>query len=414
MKKNTFVLLVFLGLIMVFLGINYFFEPFRKVVVEKFDEEVAQEEPEDKKDQSAVETIFDRFDDRDRVGQLLSWPIVIGEAGVADDNDLTQDIYFEVLSKKNAGFYTLFGSQISTDSARQTVSSLVDHNGSILLPWIAVDHEGGSVQRLSGDGFTRLAAWNSICDLDKLQVEQVLGKSALELKEVGVNIVLAPMVDIGENNGVLGKRICSSNPDTVVGNANIFINKMNEQGIMSVLKHFPGIGNVNVDLHDEFAVGRVGVEDVFVYRTLLELHPEVGVMTSHIGLDNQFADIPCSMSSDCVGELTDNFQKTLVFTDALEMKSAFHAPEASNGAEVVELTLGDVSKNAVLAGNNVLVYGPSVRLEQMSAVYDMLVREYNSDPEFKKKVDSSVKKIIAYKLGVPVEDENKYPAIKQN
>lgn len=414
MKRNTFILLVFLGLVMVLLGINYFFEPFRQVIAEQLvQEEVVQEETV-KKDRSAVETIFERFDDRDRVGQLLAWPVIIGEDGAVEDNDLTEDVYFEVLSKKNAGFFTLFGSQISTDSAKMTIDSLVDHNGSVLLPWIAVDHEGGTVQRLSGDGFTRLASWNSICDIDKQQAERVLGKSAMELSDVGVNIVLAPMVDVGKNTGALKKRVCSSNPDTVVGTANIFIEKMEEQGIMSVLKHFPGIGKVNVDLHEEFAVTRVGVEDVFVYRTLLELHPEIGVMTSHIGLDNQFADIPCSLSSDCVGELIDNFQKTLVFTDALEMKSAFHQPEATDGAELVELTLGDVSKKAVLAGNNVLIYGPSVDLEQMSSVYDMLVREYNSDPEFKKKVDRSVKKIIAYKLGVPVEDENKYPAIKQN
>jgi beta-N-acetylhexosaminidase len=413
MKKNTIILFIFLVFMIALLGFNYFFEPFRQVVVEQFIQPKDEVSEKLNKDKTVVETIFGRFDEKDKIGQLISWPIVI-ENEELSDNDLTEDVYLDYLSRKNPGFFTLFGSQISTSSAKQTIDKLIDHNGSVLLPWIAVDHEGGSVQRLTGEGFTKLASWSSICDLEKQSAQRALGKSAIELSEVGVNIVLAPMVDVGSPKGTLKSRICSAKPDTVVSKANLFINTFQEHGILPVLKHFPGIGKINVDLHEQFAIGRVGVDDVFVYRTLLDFHPEIGVMTAHIGLDNQFAEIPCSLSQDCVGELIDNYQKALVFTDALEMKSAFHLPEASEEAEVIELTLSDVSKKAVLAGNNVLIYGPSVRLEQLSEVYDMLVREYNYDQEFRQKVDQSVKKIISYKLGVVIENEVKYPAIKQN
>ncbi|NCN87675.1 MAG: glycoside hydrolase family 3 protein [Candidatus Pacebacteria bacterium] len=413
MKRNTIILIIFLISLMAFLGYNYYFEPFRQAVVEQFSEKKEVIEEEIDPNLTATEIIFNRFDEKDIIGQLISWPVVIEENEI-DDNDLTESLYLEYLSKKNPGFFTLFGSDISTQSAKLTIDKLIDNNGSVILPWIAVDHEGGSVQRLSGDGFTRLASWNSICKLDRQKTERALGKSALELQDVGIDIVLAPMVDIGSVNGSLKSRICSSNPDLVVEKANIFIKVFQENNILPVLKHFPGIGKIDIDLHEQFAIGRVSIEDVFVYRTLLDLYPEVGVMTSHIGLDNQFAEIPCSLSKDCVGELINNYQSTLVFTDALEMKSAFYQPESSSGAEVKELTLGDVSKKAVMAGNDILIYGPSVRLEQLSEVYDMLIREYNSDSKFKQKVDKSVKKIISYKLGVPVEHEVKYPAIKQD
>ncbi|NCO12441.1 glycoside hydrolase family 3 protein [Candidatus Pacearchaeota archaeon] len=413
MKKNTVILIIFLILAIGLLGYNYYFEPFKQAAIEQDISQGEKVEEAVDLDLTAVEVIFGRLNDQAVIGQLISWPVVL-ENNQLDNNNLTQQEYLDYLVEKSPGFFTLFGSEISTQSAKMTIDQLVNHSNSVLLPWFSVDHEGGTVQRLSGDGFTRLASWNSICKLDKQQTERALGKSALELKEVGIDIVLAPMVDVGSVKSSLKTRICSSNPDVVVEKANSFIKVFQENDILPVLKHFPGIGKIEVDLHKQFAIGRVGIEDVFVYRSLLDLYPEVGVMTSHIGLDNQFAEIPCSLSKDCVGELIDNYQSTLVFTDALEMKSAFYQPESTQGANIKELTLGDVSKKAVMAGNDVLIYGPSVRIEQLSDVYDMLIREYNSDNKFKQKVDQSVKKIISYKLGVPVEHEVKYPAIKQN
>jgi beta-N-acetylhexosaminidase len=414
MNKNTLLLLGFLSFVMFLFGLNYVFTPFREAISEKFinNEEVSEIKKETK-NIDAVDTIFNKFNDKDKIGQLISWPIIIEKDGSIDDNDLTQDVYFELLSKKNAGFFTLFGDKISTISAKLTIDKIHEHNGSVLLPWVAVDHEGGKVQRLDGEGFTRLASWNSICKLDKKVTQRVLRQSAEELKEVGVKIVLAPMVDLGLPRGVLNTRLCSSNPDIVAKQANLFINAFKQQGILSVLKHFPGIGSVKEDLHKEYAVGRVGVEDVFIYRTLLDLNPNIGVMMSHIGIDNQFSEVPCSLSPDCVGELINNFHQTLVFTDALDMKAAFYVPESTTGAELEVQSLGDVTKRAILAGNNVLVYGPSVNVEQLSEVYDMLIREYNSDGKFKQKVDQSVKKIISYKLGVPIEkDEIQYKKLK--
>lgn len=414
MNKNTLLLLGILSVVMILLGFNYIFTPFREAISEKFvNKEEVVEEKKNTKVIDAVDTIFNRFDDKDKVGQLISWPIIIEKDGKIDDNGLTQDVYLNLLSKKNAGFFTIFGDKISTSSAKLTIDKLHQYNGSVLLPWVAVDHEGGKVQRLDGEGFTRLASWNSICKLDKKITQRVLSQSAEELKEVGINIVLAPMVDLGLPRGVLNNRLCSSNPDIVTKQANLFINAFKEQGILSVLKHFPGIGKVKEDLHKEYAVGRVGVEDVFIYRTLLDLTPEIGVMMSHIGIDNQYAQIPCSLSPDCVGELTNNYYQALVFTDALDMKAAYYVRESTTGAKLAEQSLGDVTKRAILAGNNVLIYGSTVNVEQLSEVYDMLIREYNSDGDFKRKVDQSVKKIISYKLGVPIEkDEIQYKKLK--
>ncbi len=403
--KTKIVLLSLLAVLAIFLGYNYYFKPF---YIEQIKEVVKEDETTKFSTQSAslsaVDVIFNRFSPQDRVGQLMAWPVKINASESASSDQFLSEEFLTKLSKKRPGTVTLFGSQISSESAQTAISALSNHNGSVLPTWIAVDHEGGRVQRLNGDGFTKLASWWNSCSTDKDKAEQVLVKSAQELASVGVNIVLAPVLDVGLTNGIMGDRLCSNKPELVVDRVNLYKETFKAQKILPVLKHFPGIGKIATDLHNQFAVTRVGVEDVFVYRSILDDDSSVGVMTAHIGLDNQFAQIPCTLSPDCVGELLANYPKVLVFADALEMKSASYLPAASRSAQQKELSLEEVSRRAVIAGNDILMYGPSVTFEQLSQVYDMLNREYLSDPIFRERVDQSVKKIIGYKLGLTTNE----------
>lgn len=403
-SKTRIVLLTVLGGLAILLGYNYYFKPF---YVEQIKEAVVEEEPKfstQAASLSAVEVVFNRFSSQDRVGQLMAWPVKIEASESAVTQEVMSEEFLIKLSKKRPGIVTFFGNQISSQSARTAISAITSHNGSVLPTWIAVDHEGGRVQRFSGEGFTKLASWWNSCGTDRDKVEQVLLKSAQELANVGVNIVLAPVLDVGLTNGIMGDRLCSNKPELVVDRVNLYNEVFKSQKILPVMKHFPGIGKIAVDLHNKFAVTRVGVEDVFVYRSILDIDSSVGVMTAHIGLDNQHAQIPCTLSPDCIGELTTNYPKVLVFADALEMKSASYLLTASGSAKQKELTLGEVSQRAVLAGSDILMYGPSVTFEQLSEVYDMLNRAYISDPIFREKVDQSVKKIIGYKLGLTTNE----------
>lgn len=402
MPKTTLTILFFLTLLTGLLAYNYYFQPFYQQLAQQNIQSPSGSEfmASESANLSAVELVFNRFTTQDRVGQLLAWPVKIDESGEIASGEFTQADFLTELSKKRPGTLTLFGDQISTISAGVVIDKLRGRNGSVLPAWIAVDHEGGKVQRLNGEGFTRLSSWRNICSADRVQAEQVLMKSAQELKSIGVNVILAPVLDVGLPRGAMGDRLCSNDPKIIVDRVGLFTQTFKSQGMWPVVKHFPGIGKITTDLHAKFAVGRVGVEDVFVYRSVLDKDAELGVMSAHIGLENQFSQLPCSLSPDCVGELTNNYPTVLVFADALEMKSAAYLPKASQSATKKELTLGEVSYKAVMAGNNVLLYGPGVTFAQLDEVYDMLNRSYNSDPAFKEKVDQSVKKIIGYKLGL--------------
>jgi hypothetical protein len=82
-----------------------------------------------------------------------------------------------------------------------------------------------------------------------------------------------------------------------------------------------------------------------------------------------------------------------VFSDALEMAAAAYDKDNPR----VPKSLLNVSREAVLAGNNVLVYGQAVSSEQLLVIAKELAKEYESSPQFKFYVDQSVQKIIEYK-----------------
>ena len=209
---------------------------------------------------------------------------------------------------------------------------------------------------------------------------------------MGIDVVFAPVVDLSADNPVLKSRICTDDPQKMVENASIYIKQFSDLGILPVVKHFPGIGETKKDLHFSFERVDVKPTQASVYRSLLSLRSKMGVMVTHVGVNNQFPDVPCSLSTDCVGELAVNFPQALIFSDGLEMKSASYNVEGKN------FPLIDVVIEAAEAGNQVLVFGPSVTLDQIEQIQTALINRYQSDNQFAQKIDNHVQKIIQYKL----------------
>lgn len=401
MKKRTISFLVFLTILVIILGLNYIYTPFQR-----FEEQMQGENMMDGSSLSEnfnADEILAKMDDKDRVGQLLSVSVYLDESGAVQEDakqiaDQTADV--------KAGFFTIFGSKISVSSAISAIEELEQANQAKITPWFGVDHEGGDVQRLSGQGFTVLDSWYRLCNTAYSEAEVELRRSAVELSNVGIDIVFAPVIDVGPVRPPMGERLCSSNPNHIAQWATLYMNTFKTQGIMPVLKHFPGIGSVEVDLHKSFSKTFVGLEDVYLYNNLLQYFPDVGVMTAHVGVINQHSDIPCSLSKDCVGELTGKFPTVLVVADSLEMGSvnAIGSTSASRSAQVVgeesdkSQALANVAKQAILAGNDVLLFGPRTSGEDLLSLSRKLIVEYHEDENFKARVDESARKIIGYKL----------------
>jgi beta-glucosidase-like glycosyl hydrolase len=398
---------LFIGLLLVLtvlLGFNYFYRPFEIVVDLSLSEdsqmgEEAEAEFSDLNFENMTpESVLEQLTPMEKVAQILALPVVINtnieiniETDIFSTDQVSPDLF---LTDVVPGFYTIFGSEISQEEAKKTIDDLLLNSSDHLVrPFIAVDHEGGSVQRLSGAGFDIIPSFRNVCAIKSpTERELIWLKSAQSLAEVGINIVLGPMLDVGTSRA-LGSRTCSVDSYAVTADRAIeYIESFANRGILSVVKHFPGIGSVQTDLHNNFATTQVLDNDVKIYKFVIEQVEKIGVMVSHAGVTSQFADIPCSLSPDCVGELKAAYPQVLIFTDALEMNSARYDRASLNLKD-----LATVSKEAIFAGNEVLIYGPSVNKDDLEEVALVLVDEYESNPEFKELVDLAVLKVVRYK-----------------
>ena len=158
---------------------------------------------------------------------------------------------------------------------------------------IAVDHEGGRVQRFR-EGFTPIPPMRDIgrlFDRDRdagVQAAQEAGwLIASELRSVGIDLSFAPCVDLDWGvSEIIGNRAFHPKPDAVAELASAFSRGLRSAGMAAVAKHFPGHGAVLADSHLKLPVDRreygLILDDMRPYERLVNTSVIAGVMLAHI------------------------------------------------------------------------------------------------------------------------------------
>lgn len=428
--SSTTIFIIFLALLAILLGYNYFATPF----YDRFNQEEVVVDNKDLEENSGSispsQAVFQKLSAEEKIGLLMSYPLTItgdlvptsestsatSAASLAQVNQLSAVHSFE------PGFVILYGSNITLSQAQTAINDIKELYADIQeAPLFAVDHEGGSVQRLSGAGFTQLPSWQEFCQAKEFDRLSVLTTSATELTQAGVNIVFAPTIDI--NSAILSSRSCDDYEHTLLSAQN-YIEVFGVNQIMPVLKHYPGLGSVKKDLHVASDIIEPTAQDAAIFLQLLELYPTIGIMTSHAQVKNNYDNLPCSISSACVDSILAANQTSLIFSDALEMKAVEPFGELINNEAVTldsstaanlaltatinssasanlpktEFTgLARISYLALLAGNHVLIYGEGVSVNQLLIVKQQLAELYDQDPTFASKVNESVLKVLSLK-----------------
>ena len=197
---------------------------------------------------------------------------------------------------------------------------------------IAIDHEGGRVQRCR-EGFTRLPSMRSIGELWDRDASQAIDAAALigyvlasELRQCGVDLSFTPVLDVDwGRSAVVGSRSFHRDPEVIIALARQLISGLRQAGMRACGKHFPGHGWAEADSHvacptDNRSAAQIR-RDLSIYRGLaLELE---SIMTAHVAyqcFDGEVATYSPRLLKTILRE--ELGFSGLIFSDDLSMKGA--------------------------------------------------------------------------------------------
>jgi beta-N-acetylhexosaminidase len=218
----------------------------------------------------------------------------------------------------------------------EQISALVEQIHAVRSPHllVAVDHEGGRVQRFH-EGFTRLPPANVFGRIFRENPGQAREYAehagwllAAELRAIGVDFSFAPVLDLAHGvSGVIGDRAYHSKPEVVATLAYATMRGMLRAGMQAVGKHFPGHGGVAEDSHLALPVDHRDLdtllhEDIVPFAKMIA-NDLSGIMPAHVVYD-KVDNKPAGYSKVWLQKILRgrlNFQG-VIFSDDLSMEAA--------------------------------------------------------------------------------------------
>lgn len=207
---------------------------------------------------------------------------------------------------------------------------------------IAIDQEGGMVMRIE-QGVTPIPSAMAFQQAGSVEdCEQLSHVSATEMRALGINMLLAPVLDVNNNrlNPVIGVRAFGEDPQTVVKYGMAALRGMQDAGVVATAKHFPGHGDTATDTHYSMAVmphGRERMEAVELLPFNAAIAQGVGaIMTAHVMFPAIEADasVPATLSHAVLTDLLRGEMgfDGVVISDCLEMAAISEGVGIARGA----------------------------------------------------------------------------------
>ena len=274
------------------------------------------------------------------------------------------------------------------------VGSATTHNTPML---VATDQEGGEVQVLSGSGFSDIPSAMDQSTQPRDQLEAAARTWGKELADVGVNMNLAPVVDLVDidrptTNEPIGHwgREYGHDATTVSSQAGAFAAGMQASKVIPTYKHFPGLGRVTANTDTSADVvdrttGRLPDAAVSVFAGAIAAGAQV-IMVSSATYALIDSSAPAVFSSKIVTDMlrTEMGFSGVVITD-----------DVSAAVQVQGVAAGDRAVQAIRAGCDIVLASaePAVAADMVKA----LIAAAQSDPAFAARVDESAARVLALK-----------------
>jgi beta-N-acetylhexosaminidase len=316
------------------------------------------------------------------IGQLL----IVG----FDATEMTPRLSFLLTRLQPAGVI-LFARNIK--SPAQTWRLLRDCQKCVSTPlFTCVDLEGGKVDRFRDVLGPTPSAADVFATGDRKLFRkhgQIIGENC---RALGFNVDFAPVLDLAfeASRSVMSSRVVSTNPRETVAYAREFLAGLHAANVLGCGKHFPGLGEGTLDSHHELPVikkplKKLWAEDLLPYRTLRAQLPMV--MISHAAYPQVTHDrTPASLSRAWItGILRKRIgYRNLVVSDDLEMGGVLSAAPVDQAAAA-----------HIRAGGDLCLI--CHREDYISQAYDELARTTEHDPNFARRAEESVRRVLAFK-----------------
>jgi beta-N-acetylhexosaminidase len=327
-----------------------------------------------------------------KVGQLL----VVGFSGTSIDRQAE-----ELIRGRQVGGICLFRRNIvSADQVARLNDDMRRLLSDSIPPFIAVDQEGGNVVRIR-DGAVVLPGNMALGATGSAELAYEAGfAQAEDLKLLGFNMNLAPVLDVNLNprNPVIGIRSFGDDADRVADFGLEFVRGQQDANVATVAKHFPGHGNTDADSHKALPV--MIETEAEVMEQLKPFTAAIGegldgLMTAHVAVPSMTHDsTPATLSEPILTRLLRHRLgfDGLVLTDELEME-----------AIASRYGVGRAAVLAVKAGADMVLipWRPVAKAE----VYRSLLAAASSGEISRERLDEAVLRILTLKFRRGVFEE---------
>lgn len=329
----------------------------------------------------------------EKIGQLL----IVGLEGYSmDDNTL------EMIEKHHVGGFILYKKNIKdVEQLVALTNSLKAANSKNKIPlFISIDEEGGIVSRMPEE-VKKLPSSGTIGRMGNEELSYEVGKIlGHELNLFGFNMNFAPILDINSNpqNPVIGDRAFGADKDIVSKLGVQTMKGIQSQGVISVVKHFPGHGDTSVDSHIglprvDHGLERLREFELVPFARAIENGADA-VMVAHILFPQIDPDNPSTLS------------KTII-TDILKGEMGFEGvvitDDMTMGAIVENYSIGDAVVKSILAGSDLILvcHGYENELQAIDAIRGAVEKGIISED----RIDESVYKVLKLKKKYNLNDK---------
>ncbi|MDB6081621.1 MAG: nagA [Chlamydiia bacterium] len=299
---------------------------------------------------------------------------------------------------------------------------------SLKIPlFISVDQEGGVVARLT-KGFTQFPGNRALGIADDAELSEACALAmGEELKAVGVNFNLAPVVDIASNPAsYIGIRAAGDTAEKVIRIIKPQLAGFRRAGIITSLKHFPGHGDVTIDSHQDLPLLEKSQEELrgseLVPYMKLAASADT-IMTAHIVVP-AFDAKKCATLSPAIleGLLRDEINyKGVVISDSLVMEGVLKNCASIDEAAIIAFNAGC---DIIMLGGKQLVGTKQLELTvaDIQRIFASMVNAVRTGRISEERLNRSVKRILDLKSAYKIdsfsypgeEDIKKYVATKEH